>query len=295
MSAREDLIAHLQTAASTTCRAWSVVRKDGQIYGFTDHDEDLIFDGMIFKANTGLTAGALQSSVGMAVSNSEVTGGFSDEAIREVDISAGRFDGAAVTNWLVNWAEPEQRTVRFKGNFGEIRYDAGTFTVELRGLTEALNQTAGRVYSNNCTAELGDRQCKFDLSAPGYSEQGTVTAVLEPGKYLISTGSNQAARWFDRGRAMVLTGEAEGLTASIKFDGQKASQRQIDLWIDFGIAAVVGDVIRLETGCDKVSETCRTKFSNFLNFRGFPNVPSSDWATSYPVSSQRNDGGSRLK
>ena len=55
---------------------------------------------------------------------------------------------------------------------------------------------------------------------------------------------------------------------------------------------VAGDLLRLEAGCDKRAETCREKFGNFLNFRGFPHIPGEDWLASYPVRSHRNDGGS---
>jgi uncharacterized phage protein (TIGR02218 family) len=57
----------------------------------------------------------------------------------------------------------------------------------------------------------------------------------------------------------------------------------------------VGDSVRLEAGCDKRGETCRLKFDNFLNFRGFPDIPGDEWLTSYPISSQANDGGSLVR
>ena len=51
-------------------------------------------------------------------------------------------------------------------------------------------------------------------------------------------------------------------------------------------------MIRIEAGCDKRADTCRVKFGNFLNFRGFPHIPGEDWLTSYPVSSRANQGRS---
>ena len=39
--------------------AWAVTRTDGEVLGFTDHDCRLSFDGMVFRADTGLTAQAL--------------------------------------------------------------------------------------------------------------------------------------------------------------------------------------------------------------------------------------------
>ena len=53
-----------------------------------------------------------------------------------------------------------------------------------------------------------------------------------------------------------------------------------------------GDLLRLEAGCDRTAATCKAKFGNFLNFRGFPHIPGEDWLSSYPISAGRNDGGS---
>ena len=123
---------HLQSGATTVCRCWSVTRRDGVAFGFTDHDRDLAFEGVIFRADTGLTARALAQSTGLSVDN-----------------------------------------------------------------TEAL-----------------------------------------------------------------------------------------------GADLVPGDLIRLEAGCDKRAETCRAKFANFLNFRGFPHIPGEDWLTTFPARDGVNDGGS---
>jgi uncharacterized phage protein (TIGR02218 family) len=45
-------------------------------------------------------------------------------------------------------------------------------------------------------------------------------------------------------------------------------------------------------GCDKRAETCRAKFGNFLNFRGFPHIPGEDWVTAYPKDGVIHDGTS---
>jgi len=53
-----------------------------------------------------------------------------------------------------------------------------------------------------------------------------------------------------------------------------------------------GDRFRVVAGCDKTAETCRAKFSNFLNFRGFPHIPGDDWVTAYPKNGAVHDGSS---
>jgi uncharacterized phage protein (TIGR02218 family) len=114
-------------------------------------------------------------------------------------------------------------------------------------------------------------------------------------EYLLQSQPGFTDHWFERGRATIMTGRAEGLLGLVKSDREISGGRQIALLVSFDLAPQVGDMIRLEAGCDKLASTCRSKFTNFLNFRGFPHVPGTDWIASYPVASQRNDGQSRHK
>ena len=96
-------------------------------------------------------------------------GALSDAAIREEDIEAGRYDGAEVRAWLVNWADVSAAAAAVsRHDRGDRSVPAARFTAELRGLTEALNQPVGRVFQKPCTAVLGDAACRFDLDTPGY-------------------------------------------------------------------------------------------------------------------------------
>ena len=133
MTARQDLLDHLGTGATTVCRAWLVQRKDGVAFGFTDHDQDLAFDGQTFRAATGMTAKAVQQTTGLSVDNTEAIGALSDVSVTEDDLLSGRFDAAEVRSWLVNWADVDQRIEQFRGNFGEVIRAGGAFRVELRG------------------------------------------------------------------------------------------------------------------------------------------------------------------
>lgn len=292
MTARDGLLSHLGLGVTTVCRAWMVQRRDGVTYGFTDHDRDFAFDSVTFKASTGLSARVLQQSTGLSVDNSEAIGALSDAAIDEADLAAGRFDGAEVRSWLVNWADPAQRIEQFRGNFGEITRSAGAFRAELRGLTDRLNQPQGRVYQRSCSAVLGDARCGFDLSAPGYRATGVIAGFDLMGRMRFAGLTGFADRWFERGRLMVQTGAAAGLVGMIKSDRVAGADRLVDLWHGFGAPLVMGDQVQLDAGCDRMAQTCRGKFANFLNFQGFPHIPGEDWLTSYPVSTRPNDGGS---
>jgi uncharacterized phage protein (TIGR02218 family) len=289
----EELKAHLATGATTLARAFALTRKDGVVMGFTDHDRDLAFEGMVFRADTGLTARALQSGTGLSVDNSEAFGALRSDAISEEDILAGRYDGAEVRGWLVNWADVSMRVLQFRGTLGEITRSAGAFTAELRGLTEALNQPQGRIYHARCSAVLGDRHCRFDLAQPGYAEARAVEEVEGARVFRFVNFAGFDDRFFEKGRFEVLSGRATGLVGMVKNDRvTSATIRTVELWQALGIEPAPGDTVRMSAGCDRREDTCRLKFNNLMNFRGFPTIPGEDWLMSYPVSAGVNDGGS---
>ncbi|WP_170410239.1 DUF2163 domain-containing protein [Ruegeria arenilitoris] len=290
---KQGLHTHLQTGLTTTCRCWAIRREDGQEYGFTDHDMVLSFDGMTFKASTGLTATAIEQATGLSVDNSEAMGALSDAAVTEEDIEAGRFDNAQVRAWLVNWARPEQRFLQFKGSIGEMRRAGGAFHAELRGLTDLLNRPMGRVYQKPCTAVLGDGDCKFNLGAPGYQAEAEVVALIAGTVLQLKGAEAPDEAWFRRGRLDVLSGRATGLWAAIKQDDRIVGGRNVTLWSGISGGLAVGDRVKLTAGCNKSMHTCRKKFNNIINFQGFPDLPGEDWVMAVPKQGNPNTGGSR--
>ena len=289
----DALKAHLQTGVTTICHCWALERWDGVVMGFTDHDCGLAFDGIEFRADTGLSALALQQSTGLSVDNTEALGALSDAAIREADIEAGRYDGAEIRAWLVNWQDVSERKLMFRGTIGELRREGGAFEAELRGLTEALNRPLGRVYQKPCTAVLGDADCAFDLDTPGYSAVIPAETVEEQRVFRFDDLAGFDADWFRLGRLVVQSGAAHGLSGMIKRDRTEPGARVIELWHPLRAPVVAGDMLRLEAGCDKRFETCRLKFNNLINHQGFPDIPGDDWSTSDPSRTGDLDGGSR--
>ncbi len=288
-------IAHVESGSTTLCRCWAITRKDGVVYGFTDHDMNLAFESITFKADSGLSALALQQSTGLSIDNTEAVGALSDAAVREEDIDAGRFDGADIRAWLVNWSDVSVRWLQFRGSIGELRRSGGMFHAELRGLTEALNRPLGRVYQKPCTAVLGDSACGFDLATSGYSEQRPVEEIENRSVFSWQGMSNFEPGWFARGRLLVESGMAKDLWGLIKHDRFEDGARVIELWEPLRAEIAMGDVVRLEAGCDKRMATCRLKFNNFINYQGFPDIPSEDWMMAVPKQSGINSGGSRRR
>lgn len=286
------LQAHLESGATTLARCWKVTRNDGIALGFTDHDRDLTFDGVLFQASTGMDAQAIESSTGLSVDNAQAVGALSAVGLRDEDILAGRYDGAEVLHWLVDWQNPEERILLFRGSLGEMRQAAGAFEVELRGLAETLNRPLGRAYVKTCDRALGDGRCKFDLETTGFFTVETVVDYRGNGVLIVDDLVAFTPGWFSNGVLQWEGGANAGTQGLIKQDIIHAGERRIELWEEPPLPVAIGDQVRLIAGCDKRSATCRVKFDNFLNFRGFPHIPGEDWVTAYPRQGEIHDGSS---
>lgn len=291
---REALLSHLETGSTSVCRSWVIRRRDGVLLGFTDHDRDLVVDGVLCRADTGMTARALQQTTGLSVDNTEAFGALSAAAIAEDDLAAGRFDGAEVMAYLVNWAAPQDFILQFRGNIGEISRVGGSFKAELRGLTDLLNRPHGMAYTPGCSAVLGDSRCRFDLAQSGYFVEVEVDAAEEGRVFGFRNFATFDDRWFEGGRFEVISGAAAGLIGVVKIDRQVEEIRRVELWQSIRADVQPGNMVRILAGCDKTTVTCHAKFANFLNFRGFPHIPGEDWLASYPVPGRPNGGARRV-
>jgi uncharacterized phage protein (TIGR02218 family) len=262
---------------TTYARAWAVTRRDGLRLGFTDHDSDLLIDGLPCRAGAGMGARALSQSLGLALDNTEAIGALSGAGLTEADILAGRYDGAQVTIWQVDWTAPATPEVLFRGTLGMIsRTDGGAFRAEVEGLSAPLDRAAGRVLARPCPAVLGDGACRFDLDTPGYRIETQVLA-LEGDVLRVPALPLQPAGWFAQGRVEFLTGAAQGLTVPLRADDTEGPTRALRMWVLPGAMPAPGDSLRLTAGCDRTPGACKTKFNNFINYQGFPDIPSEDW------------------
>ena len=64
--------------------------------------------------------------------------------------------------------------------------------------------------------------------------------------------------------------------------------------LDEALGHLAAGGFTIVAGCDKRFETCRTKFANRLNFRGFPHMPGNDAIQAGPVAGEALDGSSRF-
>lgn len=279
----------LDSGATTLVYCWRITRKDELVQGFTEHDNDLEFDGTTFLASSGFSATRIQQSLGLSVDNLEVQGALSSDTLNEQDLAVGLYDDATVELFWVNFEDVDQRVLISKGSIGEVKRQETAFTAEFRSLAHKLNQATGRTYQRYCDATVGDTRCGVNINNETYRGEGEVTSVS--GRILTHSGLEAyEAAWFTHGILTFTSGDNDGLSFEVK----RHSTTQVELWREPALPVLVTDTFRITAGCKKDNITCRTKFDNLINFQGFPFMPGNDVIQQHPKQGEGGMNGGSL-
>jgi uncharacterized phage protein (TIGR02218 family) len=180
------LKAHFEQPYQRTATCWKVTLQSGTVKAFTDHDQDIVFDGTTYLASSGYVATNIASNDQFSVDTMNVQGMLVSPAITEDDLRAGRWDHADVEIFLVNWSDLTQgRLLQRVGKLSEVSVDRSRFVAEILGLTDAFRRVVGELTSSSCRASLGDTRCGVNL-AP-FTVTGTVTGVNDDGVTIYDT------------------------------------------------------------------------------------------------------------
>jgi uncharacterized phage protein (TIGR02218 family) len=288
------LQAKLDAGVTTLCRSWVVTRRDGDVRGFTDHDEDVVLAGVTCRAGTGISGTQALEQLGLAVQGSELSGALADDELSEADLAAGRYDAAGIAMYVVDWSEPSLFVLMSKGALGEVRREGIAFTAELRSIAHRLAEDVGRLYTATCAADLGDARCTIDLTNPALHGSGAVTALDGSAIFRASGLEAFADGWFKAGKLTFTSGGNNALALEVKAHRVEADGVRVELWQQMPEPIGVGDTFTVTAGCDKRFPTCRDRFANTVNFRGFPHIPGNDFVLAYPVPGEPGNDGSSL-
>lgn len=281
---------HLERDCTTLCHCWRLERRDGRVFGFTDHDRSLAVAGLDYEPQSGFTQTEARASLGMAVDAVDVEGALSSDVLDEADIAAGLFDGAAVETLLVNWNDTEQFVSIRKAVIGRIQRADGRFVAELESVAASLDRPNGRYLRRSCDARLGDVRCRADISGGAFNGTGAVLAVTAPSTFVASGLSGFEPGWFTFGEITFSDGALAGRVLPV-VDHLAAEEGAILVLPATGSSPEPGDGFTIVAGCDKRFATCKAKFANPLNFRGFPHLPGNDAAYAYVTEGMKFDGG----
>lgn len=266
----------LQPDLTTIAFCWRVERRDGVAIGFTTHDRDLRIDGLDYRSAPGMLPSAIALSDGFDADTLDIAGALTSDAISETDLAAGRWDGAAVTIFMVDWEAPESGGIPLaRGALGDVGIEGEGFRAELRGPTAMLDRSVVELTSPECRAELGDKRCRIDMA--GRISATAIVGVIGEDVVDVAAASMEANA-YGYGRMRWISGRNSGLESAIAASvGARLTLREPPPFVP-----AVGDRIEIHEGCDKSLATCAGRFANAVNFRGEPHLPGMDLLTRYP-------------
>jgi len=263
---------------------WRITRTDGTILRFTDHDCPLVVGIETFTPAGGFSASARQHNADLKPTNLELIGILDNASISHDDLRAGKYREAMVEEMVVD------RRFPWAGNFSksvywvdQVKFSNGRWDVQISGLMRWLQPHVGQLYGRTCRYKLGSTGCTVNLA--GITITGIVTSISTTQvrkRFIASALIGHATNQFAAGLLTWTSGNNNGLLGEVKSFNGTTGEFVFQLSAPFNIQ--VSDTFTVYPGCDKQATTCLTKFSNLVNFGGFPTVPGEDVAIQTPGS-----------
>ncbi len=266
----------IEADLTTIAFCWRLERRDGVCLGFTTHDRDLAIDHLAYRSAPGMLPSAIALSDGFDLDTLDVTGALTSDAISAADLKVGRWDGAAVRMFMVDWEDPGGEQVALaRGELGEVGIKGNGFEAGLRGPTAMLDRAVVEQTSPECRAELGDKRCRVDMTGRVYATR--ITMVVDDMVIEVAEAPGPADA-YGYGRLRWISGANSGLETTVLGSvGPRMTLRDAPAF-----APAAGDLVEIAEGCDKRFATCAGRFGNATNFRGEPHLPGMDLLTRYP-------------
>ena len=263
----------LDGTLTSVALCWRLERRDGAGVALTSHDRTLKIGGVRYDPAPGMTPSAIRSEAGLEARASEVAGSLTSAAISEPDILAGRWDGAALRLFAVDWGAPDGEQVELmSGELGQVGHKDGEYRVDLLGAAARLERAVCPLTSPECRAELGDARCRVDIAG-----RSVRAAVVSSAGNVVRVDRVLDDK-FRFGRVRFLGGAANGearvILAVVGDELTLRSAASVDV--------AAGTAVEIFEGCDKRLATCVARFANAVNFRGEPHLPGNDLLTRYP-------------
>lgn len=273
-SASAGLISRLALSVQSLCYLCTITRKDGGIVRLNDSVEDVVVSGNTFLGAPGFSITSVTSaSFGQPASADMEFPIAASGPITPAELEAGYFDDAAVVVEMVDYLSTTDGTLKvFRGKVSQIeKTDQGRATVRLQGFSADLLELIVENYGPDCRAPyLGHSRCGFNVAS--LTRSATVASVIDARNFTITVTEPLAADgWFANGAVQFTSGANDGLAFDIR--AWTGASKRVSLWFAPYGEVQVGDTLLIAPGCDFSASMCQSKFSNILNFQGFPFLP----------------------
>lgn len=252
----------------------------GDVLRFTDHDRALTFEGQTFRPLVLSAMSARRVEAGLKVGNQEAYGIIDGGYVTVPHILGNRYRGAEVRHVVTDWSRPWLVFGRHRKWIRSVTWTGSQWSATLESRAQiAQRDHGGRfggVYSPTCPYVLGGTDCRADISAdvkPGVEvltvNDDRMEAEFDPATW----SGSYADQYYRDGEIEWTSGDNEGHISPIV--SYVHTDRVVKFLLPTPFPIQVGDQGTARPGCDGLFSTCKTKWSNALNFGGDPYAPSS--------------------
>ncbi len=281
------------------CTVWKIEREDGEVMWFTDANAPVPFRGNMAKPAGGFNASARHKEVAFKEQNVEIIGAISSEDIRALDLTAGLYRNAKLSEYLVDWLYPWTAPHKEESyQLLDTEHDREVWKGSVVGFASRLHVEVGDIHTRECAWDLGQVNedgtgCLVDLEPDTQIDVEVDTVEENYSAFTCVVGTIDASYgddFFRFGKLIWQIGLNTGLRFRVK--SYEASTRTIVIQLKTPYKIKPGDTFTVEPGCNKLrghplddpdqKGDCFWKYHNVVNFNGFEDMPTTDETLATP-------------
>lgn len=275
-----DYASFLATSPMDLVHMVTITRVDGEIERWHDQHDLSISDGtnIFFRGLDRESISPIQYKTGGNVSSTSILLAVTEDTsgVLSVDVITGMYMDAKIEISYASYSDPTDIISKFIGYVSDLSFKTErTMDLEVRSILSRAQREIPVEITETCPAILGDTKgfykCCVDLTP--FTDTFTVGNVTSSTVWEGTFSTSRDDQWYKFGKVTFTSGSLSGLT----FDVRDHTSDQISLWATPpGLSPAYGDTGTIIAGCDKRFRTCQDKFSNELNYQGYPFIVQKD-------------------
>ena len=254
--------------------------------GFTSLDLPFVIDGVTYTPYTGFDPGAAQTSNDLgSIDSQQLKGLLGASGITALDLASGIYECASVRRFLMDYTDlpsslnldPPKHIELPIAHVAESKRNSLGYEIKVKDDLAYLDNQIGEITTKTCKAKrLGDDRCRVDLTPFTHD----LIVINVDNNRVFDVNGTLPDKYFDRGRLLFTSGNNLNLHRDIGFYfGNKIVLSPVPAPFE----VIVGDTVTAIAGCVRTKLACITKFQNFANFVGEPDVPTTDLSVNTPT------------
>ncbi len=195
MSQPANMTTQAATGSTTWARCAKITTVDGLIVAITEHDEPLTLDlgdgdgSQTYEPDDAVEISTGRTSADLSIDNRDIAGALASDRITEEDLHAGRYEGAVVTIFELDWQNPDSGVaIKGAGVLGKAETRDEQFIVEFRSWPALMQRNIALTIGPQCLHSFGSDAstarkpltgCHVDLDPPEWAASTAHTAIEE--------------------------------------------------------------------------------------------------------------------